>query len=59
MLRDSSGPWILESIPQAPVIINFDFGEYSDNNPMNGIDPPVPTNKYFLSKIFYDDSSSF
>ncbi len=45
MFRDSSGPWMLLSIPHAPVIMNWALGKVSDNNPINGIDPPVPTNK--------------
>lgn len=52
MLRDSSGPWIFESNPHAPVIIKSDYGNKSESSPMKGMDPPVPTYKGLLLKIF-------
>ncbi len=42
-LSDSSGPWMLESVPQAPVIRNWANGKVFFRIPMKGIEPPVPT----------------
>jgi len=54
--KNSFGPWALVSGPRIPVITNYDFGNKSPNNFINGIEPPIANYAEGFPKNLTEDS---